>query len=442
MAKDYFTDPNPQGGNRSIRNIPISVGRPQPTQRMNPVQQQPVRRPAQDDAPRVRHGGASRALWLFAILALIALAGFLGVALLRKTTVTITPKSHTVVFDENARYRAFAENDATAPEGSLRYRTSTFTLDESATVPASGSEQVQDFASGTITIYNAHDANPVRLIKNTRFEAPDGKVFRIRNSVIVPGKTAAGPGTLTATVYADQPGEQYNIPAVDRFSLPGLKTSSPDMFANVYAKSNAPMTGGLVGERPIVAEADLSKARTALRESLSAKAQQQAAGELTSDNFSFPQLMKIEFTSDAAKKEGDGSVSITEHAQVSIPVFAHTDFSRTIALATSASGGEGIVRIPDTKSFTLTLHQDEVPADSSAIVFSLAGSATLVWDVDTAALAKDLSGSSKQQTSFENITSAYPGIGEADALVRPLWRSTFPENPEEIRIIIQEPVQK
>lgn len=441
MSKDYFTDPAPQGANRSIRNIPISVGRPPVAQRQPAPAQTSPRRFSADEIPGSRRG-PSRALWVFAAITLIALAGFLGVALLRKTTVTVVPKSHTVVFDENARYRAFAQDDTTAPEGSLRYRSATLTIEESKTVAASGSEQVQDFASGSVTIYNNHDANTLRLIKNTRFETPDGKVFRIKNSIVVPGKTAAGPGTITTTVYADQPGESYNVGPVDRFTLPGLKTSSPDMFANVYAKSLTAMTGGLVGERPIVAESDLTSARTALHESLTAEAQKQAAAQITNNDFSFPQLMKIEFVSDAPKKGADGSVSVTEHAMVSVPVFSHTDFARTIALATSASGGEGIVRIPDTSAFTLTLHQDEVPADSSAIVFSLSGSATLVWDVDAAALAKDLAGTSKQQTTFNNVTSSYPGIGEADALVRPLWRSTFPENPDDIKIVIQEPAKK
>ena len=97
----------------------------------------------------------------------------------------------------------------------------------STTVKATGTEQVSQSASGVITIYNDYSTAPQTLITNTRFEAPDGNIYRIHQGVTVPGATASAggaltPGTISVTAYADQPGASYNI-GQTQFTIPGFK---------------------------------------------------------------------------------------------------------------------------------------------------------------------------------------------------------------------------
>ncbi len=101
---------------------------------------------------------------------------------------------------------------ATANTGDLPYILVTVDKTVSANVPAESTETVNDPAQGSITIYNKQ-ATAQTLIKNTRFQSPDGKIFRVQDSVSIPGGSDSAPGSVQATVYADTGGDQYNIGA-------------------------------------------------------------------------------------------------------------------------------------------------------------------------------------------------------------------------------------
>ena len=66
-------------------------------------------------------------------------------------------------------------------------------------------------ASGKIVVYNNYSTAGQKLIKDTRFETPNGLIFRIKDAVTVPGKKTVGgetvPGSLEVTVYADKEGD-------------------------------------------------------------------------------------------------------------------------------------------------------------------------------------------------------------------------------------------
>src|SRR3989344_3811533 len=183
-------------------------------------------------------------LWAVASIAVVVVAG-LALLAFRSTTVTVIPKSHTVVFGETSQFVAYPAE--TAATGTLAYTMQTLDMEDSEVVQAQGTTTIPPSkASGSITVYNMYSAAPVRLIKNTRFETPDGLVFRVPTDIVVPGKKGNTPGQIDVTVASDGSGEKYNVGPVPRFTLPGLK-SSPDMFANVYGRSSQTMTGGSSG---------------------------------------------------------------------------------------------------------------------------------------------------------------------------------------------------
>ena len=119
--------------------------------------------------------------------------------------------------------------------------------EETRAIPATGVEQVDEKASGKITIFNEYSEKVQRFVKNTRFESPKGKIYRIAESVDIPGMKKSEndivPGKVTVTVYADSPGEEYNLPDTKTFfTVPGLKDSP--MFKGFYAESITPIVGG------------------------------------------------------------------------------------------------------------------------------------------------------------------------------------------------------
>lgn len=429
MARDYFSDISPESGQhdtRSIRNIPINTHRPG-------TRPQATRPPS---APRFRspdRKGAGALLWGAAFVAVLLVLTVGAITILRKTSVVVEPSTHTVVFDETQAYSAVPADTLAEGVMQMAYHEATVEVEARTPVNASGTEQVEEFASGTIVVYNDHQSTPLRLIKNTRFETPDGYVFRVRDSIVVPGKTAAGPGKLEVTVFADQAGPEYNKGPVERFTLPALKTSAPDMYAAVYASSQSAFTGGYRGARPVVAQSDLENAYRQLETELRAKIEAEAANKVPVDAFSFPQRMNLSFE-DSPAESGEGAATVGRRAVARIPYIDRLDFARAIAGATSAEAGEGVVTLPDAATFTITLASST--GDTKELTFTLEGTARFVWAIDTADLAKNLAGKSKG--AFKSIIEGYPGAGNAQAYMRPFWRANFPENPEEIVIILSQ----
>ena len=75
---------------------------------------------------------------------------------------------------------------------------------------------------------------------------------------------------------------------------------------------------------------------------------------------------------------------------------------------------------------------EPLPWEDEKFQFTLKGNAHLVWVFDQGTLESDLAGKSKG--AFETILSGYPSIDEAEIVLRPFWRQTFPEKSEDIKV--------
>lgn len=133
------------------------------------------------------------------------------------------------------------------------------------------SEISEQKARGKITIYNEFSSSSQPLVATTRFEAPDGKIFRLINGVVVPGTTSVGgeikPGVIETEVIADKSGEEHNIgPTI--FKIPGFKGSAK--YDKFYAKSSASLKGGGTAgkEMKIVSQSDIDSAKKILEQGL------------------------------------------------------------------------------------------------------------------------------------------------------------------------------
>ena len=244
MAKNILQDIVPPE-KRSIRNIPIPVKNTSLKHTISDIKPAPStvrgnfeipkvpRRPvinqtenSHEDIPRIypydgdlssegnRFSSQKKLIWgasiFAALIILISIISLFGGA-----TVTVVPKSESVTATSDTVFTA-KSNPST---GELGFQVLTITKQASKEVAASGEEKVERKATGTIVIYNSADKTAQRLIKNTRFEAPNGLIYRVSESVVVPAvKTENGksvPGSVEATVYADEAGDKYNIGKVD-----------------------------------------------------------------------------------------------------------------------------------------------------------------------------------------------------------------------------------
>lgn len=441
MAKEYFQDITPPGAastplpvrkveneapaepssalNRSIRDIAVARSRPR-------IDESP--RPSPSYIEETRKPGVGRVLmWVLAgvLLTFLALVGFF---FFRPTNVTVIPRSHTVTFSDTARVAVVPEGQ----EGGLHFTQVRVDKEETATLPAGSVQKVEEKAQGTITISNSFSTEPVRLIKNTRFENAAGLVYRISDSINVPGKKGSVPGVLTVKVTADQAGEKYNLPGSDSFTLPGLK-SNAEMYKGVTAKSASAFTGGFVGEKPSVDAAAAEAARSQMRTRLTEAVRQNTTE--SQDGFVFPNLVVVTFETKPDTVE-NGSARLTEVAHIVYPLFRKEAFASALGAIVSADTEGSVVTFVPAADFAVR-PESEIASLETGFSLVVSGTGRLIWTVNPGEIAEALAG--KQVALFEEIVKGIKSVQEARS-PQPFWTTTFPSDVNRIKVTVTDPL--
>lgn len=317
---------------------------------------------------------------------------------------------------------------ATAGQGELPFQVVTVEKTANASVPAESTVTAADPASGKITITNRQTAAQA-LIKNTRFETPDGLVFRIRDSVSIP----AG-GSITVTVYADEAGDRYNIGATT-FTVPGLKGSAA--YTQVTAKSDAAMTGGFSGTRPSVGQATKDKQYAEIQSKLSGELTKELTAKIPEGYVLVPGASVTTYTPQTDAAGASGTVTLSETGTIRAVVFPAGALARAIALKSLGSYTGQDVTLADVSGLTLTPAEVNVAPDAAEYRFTLSGSTTIIWVVDPIKVAGAVAG--KTRGEAEIGLKSFPEVDRATLVLRPFWTSRFPADPEKIKVTVGGP---
>ncbi|MEK9173827.1 MAG: hypothetical protein AAB845_01015, partial [Patescibacteria group bacterium] len=234
-----------------------------PSQFSAPIVPTPPSMPPQKKAPTpspIAHGSAKKLMYFFGCISLLSV-GLLGAYLVfPKVTVKVTPFVIEEKIESSLRGVTCGGEALDSTEVRLLERDIPITVTGTAT---DNSSSTTEKARGTIVIYNDFSADSQPLVATTRFEAPDGKIFRLQKSIVVPGKTTS-PGAIEVEVMADQSGDAYNIDPTT-FTIPGFKGNPK--FEKFSGKSVKKMSGGGSGGSEVksIARADLDKAESEAR---------------------------------------------------------------------------------------------------------------------------------------------------------------------------------
>lgn len=362
--------------------------------------------------------------WKYAIATLVVIVlAFITLQAFSGAKVEISP-----VVDETPVSGEFA---ATSSAGDLSYELVTASTVVSASVPAEGTEEADDPAQGTITVYNAQ-AKTQQLIKNTRFESPQGLIFRIRDSITVPGGTATKPGELTVTVYADEGGEKYNV-APTSFTIPGLKGS--ETYDLVYARSTEAMTGGFSGMRASVADATKTKKYDEMKSSIDAELQKALAGEVPEGYVLLP---GASWTTYEPQPDGiaSGTVTLNQKGTVTAVVFPNEALAKAIAYRTlNGYEGQGVM-LKDTGTLTVASMSGSAPSGGdTSFSFTLSGNTSIKWLVDPEKIAGAIAG--KSRDAAQTVLKGFPEVDKANMILRPFWAGKFPDDPDKIKVEVE-----
>lgn len=417
-------DMNPR--DRSIRDIPVSSGghrRNTPPERF------------EEDIPLPRrHKKSRRFLWIIlGIIAVCAAAGLLLATLFEGATITITPKMQSITPPANIVALPNAQG------GSLGYQTIALSQSATTTVKATGTSHVSKPASGVITISNVFSTASQPLVTNTRFAASDGKIYRIRSAITVPGAKKNSDGTLTAgtvttTVYADVAGPDYNRPNATTFTIPGFQGDAKYTKITAQAAAGA-IQGGFVGEQASISDTDMKSAQASLQKTLDASLRGAVGTQIPAGFMPVQGSLAVTY-SDIIQSKGEGtSVNLSQTAHATMAMVSAPGLASILAkLLVTGYSGEA-VDFASPNPLILQISTSTGNVNTGPLNLLLQGNPTLVWQFDKQALTAALIG--KDKKSFEEVISTFaPAIEKAQASIRPFWKSTFPAEESKLGVII------
>ncbi len=384
-------------------------------------------------------GGYRWLPWLIGVV-LAAILGFLALNFFGGGTIFIIAKHESIPLDQKFSSLKNPQN------GELAFVVMSATTTLTREVPATGTKTVTAKASGKIIVYN-EQLTAQRLIKNTRFESPSGKIYRINDSITVPkattpkGKSTLVPGAFEVTIYADEAGPDYNTDPVD-FSIPGLKATP--QYKKVYARAKGAITGGASGTIKSVSDQDLKQASDDLRVQLETKLRNEARGKLTPSQIAYDPSIVVELSDpelSAAKASSDDKAIVSESGSISMVLFDRMALTKTITKALVPTYGEEDVSISNLDQLTMTMEpmSGEALREADTLTVNLKGTPDIKWNVDEVAITKALLGSPK--ASFNSLMTQYPMIERAKATLSPFWKNTFPTDPKKITVKIVDTIQ-
>ncbi|MCK4918298.1 MAG: hypothetical protein KAS02_00730 [Candidatus Pacebacteria bacterium] len=367
------------------------------------------------------------------IAVIFGLIAFLLFSFLASSSVTVNVISRQLTKRTDASFIAVSSNET----GGIPFDVVMLDKTIVESIVATGEEEVNEKASGEIIVFNNFDFENQRLIKNTRFETSEGLVFRIQNSVVVPGQKedSSGeviPGSIEVTVYADQPGEEYNVGLKD-FTIPGFEGT--ERFDKFYARSKTVMAGGFEGVKKVASEKDVENMQIQLGERLIAELTEEIKTQIP-EGFVLYQNGIFSETKFLGTKDMGDKVGVEEKVNVYAVIFNRGDLSKYVAenIIDNYDGADLIISNLDNLDFEIKNKDDVIPWVEERFVFSLKGECNFEWTFDEDDLKNDFVGKSKSSTN--EILSRYPSIDSAEVIIKPFWKNSFPRSTGNIEIVL------
>lgn len=372
-------------------------------------------------------------IFFLALLSLFIGAGTYGYFAFQGAEVVIRPKIQEMSFKEKLN----VDIKNTIPDISSNTIPGKVLEDfqkVSVDFPATGKTQKSTKAEGIIRVYNAYSTTSQALVATTRFVSADGKLFRSKEAVTVPGgqyeKGKIVPGFADVKVQADKAGSDYNIEP-STFSIPGF--AGTPRYTSFYGKSTEPMKGGSLGEAKEATKENIEKAEELLREKLSETVKdslkgQDAAGIIIIEEASKKDFKNIIFSAkagdivDSFKAEGEIYFKALTFRKSDIE-----DFVEEYILARLPEGQD-----LDKKSLKIDYSPESVVIDSGKMVLNVGFSINVYFKVSDEEIKKEIGG--KPLSSAKESLGNDPRILKFDIKTWPFWAKNIPQRFEKIRI--------
>jgi len=398
------------------------------------------------DSPREERGkkGLGIGLKVLAIIAAVVLSSGLAYGAylyVPKATITLSAKKEVKSVEANITATTNQES-IDAEKSIIPAKVVDFDDTISQTFEATGEKSVSDQkAKGKITIYNEFSSSPQPLVATTRFISEDQKIFRLVQSVTIPGTTKVGteikPGVVEAEVIADESGDAYNISATS-FSIPGFKDSGSEKYAKIYAKSITAMTGGGTGGSTVkvISDKDLASAKDKLSLEITDAIKQKVKDSVGSGQVVLDKAISLEepvYTLSGTVGDIADNFEIKVQAKAKAIVFLESDLKK-LANTIIAKTKNSKVNLDNG---ALIIDYGQITADFSANTLAVAIKASSVTEpnFDLETLKRGFLG--KNTEELTDYLKSYPNIEKAEVEYwPPVFVNKVPMRESRVEVIL------
>lgn len=369
--------------------------------------------------PKGLGGFGGRGL-LIALAVLLAGGGLLAAFLLPKAVISVTPKADPLSADVPITFSAKAQAPDVAGHV-VPAKPIEVTLTATTDTAATGTAGSGDKAKGDITVVNTLSKNQP-LVARTRFQAPNGGIFRSQAAVVVP----AG-GQTTVSVVADDGGEDGNLQPGTKLSIPGLGGS-----ASVYGQVDTALGGGSSGQgAKQVSAADADRGKTELAQKAATDGLDQAKAKLAVGYKLNEQVAATSvLSSTTSPKVGTTADRFTASGSVKVTYFTyHDEDVQNIvspALKAKVPAGSDLVDGTPKETFSIT------SASADSLVGTMKASTFASNQVSRDQIKEAVAGKSP-----EDAIAQLKRSGQADNVtvkLSPFWVHRIPNAASKIEI--------
>ena len=375
--------------------------------------------------------------WFILVIGIVVVfagLGYIASVYFSRASFVITPKiaimdvSNTFSTQDSAASTAIAS-------GTIPYSFITVHGSASTTVPATVGPAISTKAQGPVTIYNSYSSQAQRLIAGTRLANASGKVYRLAGSVVVPGYTVSSkstiPGSVNATIIADQPGDLYNITgasSISDFKMISYEGSSK--YNTIYARITAPVVGGMTGTQSVVDPSVIASTTEQLKTGIITNLLQQIHSLLPQGYIMYDSGYTASFSTTTSAGPDKTQGVLTVQCTMNGMIFKKVDFLNRLASTTAtASFGSFKYNTSSLESLNVTMINSK-----SIISLKIKGTITLVGIVPVAELTKKILG--KTSDEAHQIFKQYAQVIEKiDGDVMPQW-SNIPMDPSRVSVTV------
>lgn len=300
-------------------------------------------------------------------------------------------------------------------------------------------------ARGTVKIINTYSREQP-LVRTTRLLTPDGKLYRIDETVRVP----AG-GEVTVEAYADKAGREFVLTQPTKFTIPGLFV---DLQTFIYAETVGPFeavplgTPGTAGVAPPAPSAvspnarpvsyeDLDRAKKSLTDEILNEAMQSLANQV--ENRESMEVVYVVKVADESKNANVGQVTDSFLYSIKLDVtavyYSKDDMQALVRSRLRERVPQGREFLPFTGG-AVTYSLESADPSSEVAAMRVTADANYRLSPTSPLLQKSVI-AGKSVTEAKSLLESIDGVERADITVRPSWLGSLPALKDRIELSIE-----